>query len=387
MYARFSTEKQSRASVEDQFRICERAAEREGLTVVSRFSDSAISGSRSDRPGYQQLSAAAARREFEVLLVDDLSRLSRDQVESERLIRRLEFSGTRILAVSDGYDSRNKARKIQRGVKGLMNEMYLDDLKAKTHRGQEGKALRGFWAGGKPYGYKLVRVKDPVRRDAYGEPLVIGTNLQIDPDTSAVVIEIFRRYADGWSPRAIADELNMRRIASPGSAWHNRKVRRVAGWQGSCIKSMLANELYRGECVWNHTQWTKDPDTGQRRVIERPQSEWVKASRPELRIVSEMLWQGVEARHRQAAALGANVREVIKRSGHRAGRGPAYLFSSLLKCGLCGVPMVIAGGQGKYKSYGCSTRREGGRHACGNCLIIKLTTAERCLLAPSGVIC
>jgi DNA invertase Pin-like site-specific DNA recombinase len=55
LYARFSTEKQSADSIEDQFRVCERLAERNGLQVVKRYSDAAISGGTTRRPGYQAM--------------------------------------------------------------------------------------------------------------------------------------------------------------------------------------------------------------------------------------------------------------------------------------------------------------------------------------------
>ena len=376
IYTRYSSDRQREASSEDQARNCRRRIEAEGWQLVEHFKDEALTGSQSDRPNYQRMLTAAASRKFDVLLMDDLSRLARDQVESERVIRRLEFGGIRILAVSDGYDSQSKARKIQRGVKGLMNELYLDDLKDKTHRGLEGQALKRFWAGGKPYGYKLVRIKDPVRQDAHGEALALGTRLEIDPETDTIVAEIFRRYADGWSPRAIADELNRRGVPSPGSTWRNRTVRRVSGWQGSAVKAMLANELYRGIYVWNKTAWVKDPDSGRRRVIQRPESERVRHHLPELQIVPDELWQRVQVRHAQATEKGANIREGIR----RAGRQPAYLFSSLLKCGLCGANLTIIGGQGIWKSYGCSTRKEGGEHACGNALTVRLSIVEARLL-------
>ena len=64
------------------------------------------------------LTALALAGDFEVLRLEDLSRLSRDQVESESTIRRLEHNGIGIIAVSDGYDSLAKGRKIQRGVRG-----------------------------------------------------------------------------------------------------------------------------------------------------------------------------------------------------------------------------------------------------------------------------
>jgi site-specific DNA recombinase len=214
--------------------------------IVQHYKDEAISGSRSDRPAYQRMLKAATAREFDALLVDDLSRFSRDQVESERAIRRLEFAGIRILAISDGYDSHSKAHKVLRAIKGLTNEQYLDDLRDKTHRGLTGQALKQFWAGGKPYGFRLVRIKDPARVDAYGEPLALGTRLEIDAGAAPVVREMFTRYADGWSPRAIANDLNKRRIPSPGSSWRNRSVRRTAGWLGSAVKALVASELYRG---------------------------------------------------------------------------------------------------------------------------------------------
>uniref|UniRef100_UPI0011DDB2F6 recombinase family protein n=1 Tax=Acidiphilium multivorum TaxID=62140 RepID=UPI0011DDB2F6 len=44
LYARYSTDLQSDASVEDQLRICRTRAEREGWTVVESYSDRAISG-------------------------------------------------------------------------------------------------------------------------------------------------------------------------------------------------------------------------------------------------------------------------------------------------------------------------------------------------------
>ena len=60
LYARFSTEKQSENSIEDQFRVCERLAERHDFQVVTRFSDAAVSGGTAHRMGYQCLLDALA---------------------------------------------------------------------------------------------------------------------------------------------------------------------------------------------------------------------------------------------------------------------------------------------------------------------------------------
>src|SRR5258708_34546833 len=101
LYARFSTDLQRATSIEDQFRNCRKRAEVEGWTVVATFADAAMTGSDANRPQYRAMLEAAARHEFDVLMVDDLSRLTRDAVECERAIRRLDFSGMRIDATSD----------------------------------------------------------------------------------------------------------------------------------------------------------------------------------------------------------------------------------------------------------------------------------------------
>ena len=47
-------------------------------------------------------------------------------------------------------------------VKGLVNELYLDDVRDKSHRGLSGSVARGMSAGGRLYGYRTV----PVPREA-----------------------------------------------------------------------------------------------------------------------------------------------------------------------------------------------------------------------------
>ena len=146
IYARFSTELQSVASIEDQARLCRERATALGLTVVAVHSDCAISGATpvNRRPGASGCVADALAGRFDVLLIESLDRLSRDLVEQETVIRRLEHRGIRIIGVSDGYDSNSGAgRKLLRGVRGLISETYLDDLRAKTHRGLTGQIERG----------------------------------------------------------------------------------------------------------------------------------------------------------------------------------------------------------------------------------------------------
>lgn len=366
LYARFSSDLQRATSIEDQFRNCRKRAEAEGWTIVATFADEAMSGSDANRPQYQAMLAAAAKGAFHILLVDDLSRLTRDAVESERVIRRLEFSGVRIVATSDGYDSTSKARKVHRGFKGLMNEIFLDDLRERVHRGLAGQVIKQYWTGGRPYGYRLKPVLHPTELDQYGQPARIGTKLEIDSDQASIVRRIFERFAEGASCRTISGELNDEAIPSPGSTW-KRKVRRCSGWMGSAVRVILKNPLYTGTVRWNVSQFVRDPDSAKYKRRKRPPAEWHSYRDETLRIISDELFAKVERRTR----VCANRDERLKSGGR-----PRYLLSGLLHCRVCGAHYVIA----DARSYACSGHWNGG--ACSNKIRVRRDAIERILLGP-----
>ncbi|MGH8320018.1 MAG: recombinase family protein [Steroidobacteraceae bacterium] len=97
-------------------------------------------------------------------------------------------------------------------------------IRARQHAALEGRAKERKPTGGRAYGY----------RDG-----------QVDKGEAFIVREIFAAYADRASTRAIAAEMNGRRISSPGSSWA-RTDRRAKGWAGSGVRVILRNERYRG---------------------------------------------------------------------------------------------------------------------------------------------
>jgi site-specific DNA recombinase len=78
IYARYSSDNQSEASIEDQVRVCRRYAELQGFTVIVEYADDAISGASTLRPGYQKLLEGARKAAFDIVLAEGLDRLSRD---------------------------------------------------------------------------------------------------------------------------------------------------------------------------------------------------------------------------------------------------------------------------------------------------------------------
>jgi DNA invertase Pin-like site-specific DNA recombinase len=114
IYARYSSDNQREASIEDQVRECRAFIQRQGWTLQQTYSDRALSGASMLRPGYQRLLADARDGQFDVVVAEALDRLSRDQEDSAALYKRLSFAGIRIVTLAEGAD----VNELHIGLKG-----------------------------------------------------------------------------------------------------------------------------------------------------------------------------------------------------------------------------------------------------------------------------
>ncbi|QNG47753.1 recombinase family protein [Sphingobium yanoikuyae] len=360
LYARYSSDQQSAASIEDQLRICRERAAREDWHVVGVYEDAAISGSSMIlRPGIQSLVQDAQAGKFDIVLAEALDRVSRDQADVATLFKHLQFARVPLVTLAEGEIS-----ELHVGLKGTMNALFLKDLAKKTHRGQRGRVEKGFSAGPVGYGYRTVR-----RLSSEGE-LVRG-ECRIEPSEVPIVERIFREFAAGKSPRAIARDLNADGIPGPsGRPWSDTTIR---GKRARGI-GIINNEMYVGVRVWNHKHHLKDPRTGRAVARTNPESEWVRVEVPQLRILSDQMWQAVKERQ---DALAVEYKPQIdgfhsaQASRMHMARRPAYLLSGLVECGVCGDKMgVVTKGR-----IGCLNHHR--RHVCTNHRTIRRELLEQ----------
>ena len=104
IYARYSSDNQRDASIEDQIAVCRRYADRQSWTVVDWYADRAISGASLLRPGIQSLMEDAGKGGFDMVFAEALDRLSRDQEDVAGIFKRLSFAGVKIVTLSEGRD-------------------------------------------------------------------------------------------------------------------------------------------------------------------------------------------------------------------------------------------------------------------------------------------
>ena len=123
LYARYSSDQQRAASIDDQFRVCREHAERHGWTVAGGYRDAAASGASVIlRPGLQALLEDARRGAFDVMVAVALDRVSRDQADVAALYKHLQLAGVMIVTLAEGEIS-----ELHVGLKGTMNALYLKD--------------------------------------------------------------------------------------------------------------------------------------------------------------------------------------------------------------------------------------------------------------------
>lgn len=349
IYARFSSDLQSDRSIDDQVRLCRDHGAKLGAEIVTVYADYAISGGHlKSRPQAIQLLADARSGHFDILICEALDRLSRDQEDVAGLFKRLRFAGVQIMTVAEGEVS-----ELHVGLKGTMNALFLKDLAQKVRRGQEGRARQGFVAGGRAYGYTVVR-----ELDGRGDP-VRGKRI-INEAEAEIVRRIFRDYAAGLAPRSIAQALNRERVPAPtGGLWRASTINGSTGRR----RGILSNDVYIGKLIWNRSSITRDPETGRRLARDNPPEKWIIIDAQHLRLVSDEMWNAAQSTRRHYAARAKSDR-----------RRPKHLFSGLTICACCGSRYTVS----HDDRISCALRREA--RSCENDRTVRVGDLERRVL-------
>ena len=333
-------------------------------------SDYGLSGTLADRPGFLALEEDIRRGRANLVLFERLDRLSRASEHTARFFKLATHAEAELYALDSGF-----LDAIRSGFSSTMAAAFLENLAFKMRRGLGGRIAAGKSAGGLSYGY------------ARGEET--GT-LVIDEDEAVIVRRIFREYIAGKSPLKIAAGLNADLIPSPAKG----TKRKTSGhWKQNTINGnpergtgILNNELYAGRRVWNRLRYSKDPTTGRRVLRLNDHSKWTVVENPDLHIIDEETWAAAKQRQAAMRALRGKAEPGTSTLAvTRDNRRRKYLLSGQMRCGLCGGPMTIAGGNpkgGKRRCY-CANAREKGPAICKGMPGVLQSKIEE--LALSGV--
>ena len=325
VYARYSDANSNPRSLNQQLlnALAGAARDRQFVPWAYVFADAATTGTNENRFGYQLVLSLIPRTSsaIKTLYIDELGRASRDMIASLSLGRTIDASGKRLVGVTDGFDSANPMSKMQLTMFSMMNEMFVDQIRAKVGRGmhdafREGKPL--YEPG---YGYELKPTLN-----TNGDPVLSqdGSCVQyvvINEEEAAQVRRIFNYYVyEKKSPQEIARLLNIEQVG-------NRS------WTDSQIRIMLRRNMYEGRETWGKSTKQFDAKANVTKTIQKPKDEWQWRDIPHLRIIDERTWDAAQTRLSERSRA-YNFKDP---SLSRSEANPKRLFH--LVCGHCGSQM------------------------------------------------
>lgn len=327
-YSRYSTDRQNQSSIEGQERLCAKYAAERGWQEVGRYSDAERSGTTTHgRAGLYKMLQAAELGEFDVLLVEDIDRASRDASDMHFIAKQLEEYEVVLCTVSGGVVS-----DIELAFKAVQNQQFIKQNVAKSKRGQELAISQGRMSGSIAYGYRKVS-----KFDDRGEP--INGLREIDPDKAAIVQRIHNEFDAGRTTFEICKTLNAEGVPSPkGKLWRPGAL--LGNRQGGI--GILRNPIYIGQFQFRKTH--RRLRKGEVKTTFKSEAERLISEHPELRIIDQELWDRNQAR----------LAEHLDRPFFRKKRN-RFAFSGIVVCGECGSTATVSGGK-----YLCTGRRDMG---------------------------
>ena len=336
------------ASIANQRDMLEHYCEKQGWEVVEVYQDDGYTGLNMERPDLKRMIKAIERRQVNLVITKDLSRLGRNYLQTGYLIE--DFfprNGVRYIAMNDGIDTLRENNDIA-PFKNILNEMYSKDISKKVHSSYLLKAQKGEFTGCvAPFGYR----KDPEDKN----------HLLVDEETAPIVRQIFRWALEGHGPNFIRRRLEEQKVPCP--TWWNRErgIRNVRTkwekkdpengrymWDFSVIKDILMNPVYTGAIASQKKDYRFKIGT----IGEKKPQDWIV----------------VEQRHEPLidSKSFAIVHDKLKSRQRPRQDGETSLFAGLIKCGECGKSLTIRTTHAKHPQqiYACKTYGAFGKNHC-----------------------
>lgn len=234
-YSRVSSEEQRDGySLDEQDEIDRKFGESKKWILCGTYRDEGKSAKTTERPDFQRMMGDAENDGFDVIVVWNISRLTRSLTDMFVILRDLDKYGVRIVSVTEPFDFTTVIGRAILAVIVAFAEWFLQQLALDTARGHKARAEEGKWNSALPYGYYADYKK-------HG-----GDGLAIPDETERLgVMMAFETYATGaYGDAVVSKILNDSGFRPPikrkGERW-------LSYWTKDSVRFMLQNRFYVGE--------------------------------------------------------------------------------------------------------------------------------------------
>ncbi len=295
----------------------------EGWTLIgTRYDDGGFSGKNTERPAFQRLMEDIQGGKIDLVAVYKIDRISRSLPDFVKMIEVFDQHKVTFVSITQSFNTATSMGRLIMNVLMSFAQFERETISERIRDKHEASRKKGIWMGGcPPFGYD-----------------VISRKLIVNKEESAIVREIFSRFADGYTSLDIVRSLRAKGCATKEWTTQKGKLRRGRPIHMQYIYRILSNRVYLGEAVHKGNAYPGEHQA----VIDLP------------------LWENV----RRILALSPTARC----NATRAKRPPA-LLKGFVRCGCCGSAMsptastVRKHGQ-SYRYYVCVNSLREGSAAC-----------------------
>lgn len=341
IYARVSGDDRGKEgrNLAGQLDMGQKHCQQKSYRIVAELAedDRGVSGANIDLPQLNCVREMAHAGEFDVLVVRELDRLSRNLAKQLIIEEELARAGVRIEYVLSDYEDTPEGR-LQKHIRATVAEYEREKIKERMTRGRRLSVKSGniIVFGRPPYGYRVVNDEHNKR------------TLEIVEDEARIIKLIFEWYLSGWSMDKISRELSAQTIPThfdTGTRQNCRKKKRGYGqWSKATVGDILNNEVYTG--IW---RFGKRSRAG-KKWIDNPVETTIPVQIPP--IIDVSTWQAVQEKR---AKNKASMRRKSKYE---------YLLARKCRCGFCAYKLHAVGGSRPYRYYRCIGNSDPERHKC-----------------------
>lgn len=318
IYTRVSTEDQAQEgfSLEAQKDKLTEYCKLNGYTIAGIYSDEGLSGKNTMRPRLQAMLKDAESRMFDLVLVWDISRISRNTLDLLTIAQHFEKHNIGLKSYSETTEFDSDEGKFSMQLHGAFAELLRKKIIKNVHLGMNRRAKEGKWNGGRILGYDII-----------------NKALVINDEEAKIVKIIFDLYVDGQGCINIRDKLNSL----------NLKTKNGKAFTHIAILTILENPAYKGFIRYGKTKFHEV------RNKREKQKDYILVRGKQEPIISEEQFDKAQ--------------DILKSNRRATRRMPSnpHLLSGLLKCPECGGRMNYQpAGQRKHNDkhggyYNCST--------------------------------
>lgn len=320
--ARISTVHQDERSLDEQVALCKRyVSERFGGATKFREIASRVSGEKLDREELRELDELIDSREFDLVITEDLGRISR-RIAAFQICEQCEDADTRLIAINDHVDTSDEAWRTHAFFGAMRHEQYNKDTGKRIRRSH-----RHRFGVGTMIGHLLFCYERPADAKTIQD-------VKKRPEMVAIVEEMFRKLESGASFSEVADFFNERNIPK------GTRGKKGTRWNAGNVGYFVRNPILKGRQLRNMKVSRRINRTGARRSVLADKSEHLYRDVPHLAFIDAERYDGLlKTLHERNAHFrpGKSGKSSPRKCPRTRTRWPAQH----LICGICAHPYVL----------------------------------------------